>query len=326
MGPAALAKVLESIHSQTLDERVLVGLDGVDDAGIFQINEEQALVQTVDFFTPVVDNPHDFGRIAAANALSDIYAMGAEPLIALNIVSFPSQKISLEVLADILDGGREKVQEAGATIIGGHTIEDQEPKYGLAVTGLVHPKRIVKTSGAEPEDVLVLSKPIGAGVLSTGIKRGKVTAEEGRIATEVMAALNARAARILSHDRVHAMTDVTGFGLLGHLMEMLQPSGVAAELEIPPGLFLPGSKRLAKEGVIPGGSKANLEYLQNEVTFAPDTPPWKKLLLADAMTSGGLLAAVKPDSLDVVIRELQEVGQIFILGRVKRGSPHIWIV
>lgn len=327
MGPEALKKVLSQLPAPKKRKEVLVGLDIIDDAGVYQINEEQALVQTIDFFTPIVDDGVDFGRIAAANALSDLYAMGAQPLTALNIVAFPSQKIPLEILSDILRGGQEKVEEAGAVIIGGHTIDDEEPKYGLAATGVVHPHRIIKKNGAQPGDILVMTKPIGAGILTTGMKGDLVGQEEIRNAVEVMATLNHAGSKILNFDVVNAMTDVTGFGLLGHLWEMLGNSQTAAKLKINPDLFIEGSEKLAKDGVAPGGTLRNLKFLEGNVEWGK-TPRHIKFLLCDAMTSGGLLAAVKPEFLDKVKKELEgneDVPAVLVIGEIISGEPGIKI-
>lgn len=325
MGPEALKKVLSHLPPSRLRKEVLVGLGAIDDAGVYQLNDEQAIVQTIDFFTPIVDDGREFGRIAAANALSDLYAMGAQPLTALNVVGFPSEKIALEILGEILQGGQEKVEEAGAVLIGGHTVDDEEPKYGLAVTGLVHPQRIIKKTGARPGDVLVITKPIGAGILTTGIKGGLVEENNIKNVIKIMATLNKAGARILNFDVVDAMTDITGFGLMGHLFEMIEASGVGARLRVTPQYFIPGSEKLAEKGVVPGGTLRNAKYLESHVDWK-DTPRHRKFLLCDAMTSGGLLAAVKPEKLDSVLVELKkdkEVPDSIIIGEIISGEPRI---
>jgi len=327
MGPEALQKLLKSLPPPYQGDEVLVGLDAIDDAGVYRINEEQALVQTIDFFTPIVDDPRDFGRIAAANSLSDIYAMGGLPVTALNVAGFPSEKIPLHILGEILRGGQEKVEEAGAFIIGGHTVEDQEPKYGLAALGMVHPQKIIRKGGARPGDLLIMTKPVGGGILTTGIKKGLVSERAAQKTTEIMAALNAAGARILNFERVNAMTDITGFGLLGHLWEMLQAGQVAARLQVSPDLFLEGSQELAHQEVVPGGTRSNREYLQKNVSWGTTAAP-EQFLLSDAMTSGGLLAAAKPEFANAIIRELkedEEVPGVFIVGEIVEGEPHIFV-
>ncbi len=328
MGPSALNKLLKLIPPQAADKRVLLGLDIFDDAGVFLINEDTAIVQTVDFFTPIVDDPGDFGRIAAVNALSDIYAMGATPVVALNIVAYPSNKLPLYVLARIMQGGQEKVQEAGATIIGGHTVEDDEPKYGLAVTGIVHPEKIIAKGGARPDDILILTKPVGTGILTTALKRGEVSEEDIEPAVDMMKVLNRGAAEILNFDRVNALTDVTGFGLLGHLYEILKASNVAARLRVHEEIFLPHSVQLADKGMIPGGTLNNLKHLQKSVHFNEGIPEHIKFLLADAMTSGGLLATVSPDKAKEVIDDLKAskgVPAAFVIGEILPGKPGIYV-
>jgi len=327
MGPEALKTILSLLPQPQSRKEVLVGLDIIDDAGIYQISEDQALVQTIDFFTPIVDDGRDFGRIAAANALSDLYAMGAEPITALNVVCFPSQKIPLEILGEILNGGQEKVEEAGAVLIGGHTVDDDEPKYGLSATGLIHPRRIIKKGGARPGDVLVMTKPIGAGILSTGVKGAMVEEKDIQNAVEIMATLNRAGAKVLNFDTVNAMTDITGFGLMGHLFEMMEASGTAARLIISSDWFIAGSEVLAQKGVVPGGTLRNIKFLENNVNWN-NTPRYHKFLLCDAMTSGGLLAAVKPEKVESVIKELEkdaDVPSSIIVGEVIVGEPMIEI-
>jgi len=287
------------------DPDLLVGSDTLDDAAIYRVNDEIALVQTVDFFTPVVDDPWDFGRIAAANALSDIYAMGARPLTALNIVGFPSGVLPIEHLGLILQGGAESVKAAGATIVGGHTIDDPEPKYGLAVTGIIRPGEELTNAGGRPGDFLVLTKPLGTGIVATAIKMG--TASEAAIvaATASMAALNRDGAEVARMHGVRALTDVTGFGLLGHLSEMCRASGTSAEVWFGSLPLLPGAVSLAQQGVAPGGTKRNLEYVEGWTSFDPGLEPWQKLLAADAQTSGGLILAVPEGTVDEVMADLR---------------------
>jgi selenide, water dikinase len=291
---AALLPLLGALPAQE-DERLLVGAATSDDAAIFRVREDLALVQTIDFFTPLVDDPYDFGRIAAANALSDVYAMGGTPLTALNVVAFPLERLGAGVLAEVLRGGLDVVAEAGAVVVGGHSIEDAEPKYGLAVTGVVDPARIVTNAGGRTGDLLALSKPLGVGAVVAARKRG--IGEDGLLerAIATMVELNGAAARAALDASVHAMTDVTGFGLLGHLHHLCRESGLAAELHAEAVPALPGVEELlAGEQGISGGSRRNAAWAEGFATFMPDVPPWRRRLLVDPTTSGGLLAAVPP--------------------------------
>lgn len=291
------------------NENILVGMEHPDDAAVYLVNPELAIVQTVDFFTPVVDDPYLFGQIAAANALSDIWAMGADPLFALNIVAFPTGKLPLSALIEILRGGADKCAEAGVSILGGHSIDDPEPKYGLAVTGLVHPHRVITKSRAQPGDTLILTKPVGTGIITTGIKRGCAPAPAVERAIVVMRTLNKGAADVMrSVGGVHACTDVTGFGLLGHLHEMLRNSGVGATVQAAGIPVIPGTRELAGEGVVPGGSRRNLEYLAPHVTWDPSLPETSRLVLCDANTSGGLLMAVEPARAGAMLNALHAAG------------------
>jgi len=253
-----------------------------------------AIVQTVDYITPIVDDPYSTGAIAAANSLSDIYAMGAKPLIALNIVGFPAQKLPLDILQEILRGGAEKAKEAGVLIVGGHTIDDNEPKYGLVVTGVVHPGKVVTNAGGRVGDDLILTKPLGMGIISTAIKRGRAEEETIRKAVEVMSTLNKAAAEVMVQVGVHAATDVTGFGLLGHLYELTRASRVGARLSFRQVPVLPEVWDLARAGLVPGGTKRNLKFLMDSeaVRWAAAFEEVERLVLADAQTSGGLLIAV----------------------------------
>lgn len=280
----------------TKDDRVVVGFEGHDDAGVVRLDGNDALIQTVDFFTPIVDDPYDFGQIAATNSLSDIYAMGGKPLFALNIAAFPADDFPKELMAEILRGGQDKAREAGISIVGGHTIDDHEPKYGLVVTGNVRIDRMVRNSTAQPGDVLVLTKPLGTGVISTAIKRG--LADDGLIqqVTEVMTTLNERASELMLEYGVHAATDVTGYGLLGHLLNMCKASGVSASVKFQKLPFLEGVDALAMDGVIPGGTKRNLAYVALSTRFGGSLSEHQKLMAADAQTSGGLLISMSKDS------------------------------
>ncbi len=276
-----------------------------DDAAVYRLDADRALVATVDFFTPVVDDPYDFGRIAAANALSDVYAMGARPLFALNLVAFPRDLLGRGILEDILRGGGEAAREAGIAVVGGHSIDDPEPKFGLCVVGEASPERLVLNSTARAGDRLVLTKPIGTGIVSTAIKAGAVVPEAVAAAIASMATLNRGAAEAMLHVRAHAATDVTGFGLLGHLRELLAASGVAARVRASAVPLLPDALPLCRDGHIPGGTRRNQEDLASAVSWGDDVHPLLRVLLCDAQTSGGLLIAVPPERSDDLLAELR---------------------
>lgn len=277
------------------NENVLVGFDTSDDAGVYKLTPECALVQTVDFFTPIVDDPFTFGAITAANSLSDIYAMGARPISALSIVAYPG-KGDLDDLEAILCGGADKMAEAGCAVLGGHSVNDDEIKFGYAVTGLVHPERIISNAGARPGDVLVLTKRIGTGVISTALKRGIAKEEYVRGSIESMLALNRAACEQMLDLEVHGCTDVTGFGLLGHAREMALASGVTLEIEAERAPLLDGALEYARAGAIPGGLKNNREFVSCAVELARELPPELETLLYDPQTSGGLLIAMPEES------------------------------
>ena len=306
------------------DPALLVGADMLDDAAIYRLSDNVALVQTVDFFTPVVDDPYDFGRIAAANAFSDIYAMGGRPLTALNVVCFPSGTLPLEILGRILQGGAESARLAGATVVGGHTIDDPEPKYGMAVTGLLRPGTEMTNARVLPGDALVLTKPLGTGIIATAIKQGKASALAVAAATQSMAALNRDGAEVARAHGLRALTDVTGFGLLGHLSEMCRASGVSMELWYDRLPFLPEAEELARAGVVPGGTKRNLEFVGDWTAFDPGLEQWQRLLVADAQTSGGLVLAVPSGIVSDVVRDLEARGALaaaVIGGALEQGEP-----
>jgi len=286
-----------------------VGTETRDDAAVYAISATEAIVETVDFFTPVVDDPFLFGRIAAANAFSDVWAMGARPLFALNLVGFPVGKLPLAMLSEILRGGAEAASEAGAPILGGHSIDDPEPKYGLAVTGIVHPDRILRNVGARPGDRLLLTKPLGSGIATTAIKRGIAPPDLVDRVVAVMAALNRKAGEILAASgAVDALTDVTGFGLLGHAWEMAEGSRVALRLRLPAIPVLEGIGELARRDVVPGGTKANLAWAFPHVRFDDRIDAATRLVLADAQTNGGLLAAVRAGPAEELLARLREAG------------------
>jgi selenide,water dikinase len=299
-----LAQVLRHVPIIT-DPRILVDASTRDDAAVYQLTPVRALVATVDFFTPIVDDAYDFGRIAAANAFSDVYAMGGTPLFALNLVGWPRDTLPYELLGEVLRGGADIAREAGAFVLGGHSVDDPEPKYGMVAIGEVHPDRIVTLARAQVGDALVLTKPIGTGVLATALKRDLATAADLAPAVQSMTTLNAGAARAMLATGVHAATDVTGFGLLGHLHNMLNASGVAAELDASAVPLLPRAAELAERGSIPGGTKRNRDALGAHATFAASVNETMRVLLCDAQTSGGLLIAVAADRADALIAALR---------------------
>ncbi len=296
---------------------LLVGHETSDDAGVYKLTDDIALIQTIDYFTPIVDDPYMFGQIAAANALSDVYAMGGEPKTVLNIVGYPVKKLGPDMLAEILRGAGDKVKEAGAVTIGGHSIDDQEPKFGLSVTGLAHPGAIWKNVGAEPGDLLVLSKPIGVGIMTTGIKRSAVTAEQEQAVTDTMALLNKSAADALKEFTPHAVTDVTGFGLLGHGSEIARGSNVSFEISLSKVPVLDGTYDLAAKGVVPGGSKSNHKWLEDDVHYE-DISNEEQLVLCDAITSGGLLVSLPESEAERYVEVLKNKGldHSAIIGKV----------
>jgi selenide, water dikinase len=300
------------------DSRILVDAASRDDAAVFQVAPDRALVATVDFFTPIVDDAYDFGRIAAANAFSDVYAMGAAPLFALNIVGWPRETLPLDLLGAVLRGGADVAHTAGAFVVGGHSVDDPEPKYGMVVIGEVHPERIVTNAGARPGDMLALTKPIGTGILTTALKRDLLPASSLVEAVSSMTTLNAGASRAMLAAGVHAATDVTGFGLLGHLQSLLQASGVAAELDSSAVPVLAHTRDMLARGAVPGGTKRNLESLAATVRFAGGVPEAERLLLADAQTSGGLLIALAAERVERLQQALgrERLPPAAVIGRV----------
>ncbi|MBN2170883.1 MAG: selenide, water dikinase SelD [Candidatus Krumholzibacteriota bacterium] len=291
MGPGDLARALCGLDLIE-DPNLIVGFDTADDAGVYRLSDERALIQTVDFFTPIVDDPYLFGRIAAANALSDVYAMGGRPLCAMNIAGFPVKTMDIEVLRQILRGGLDTLREAGAALAGGHTVEDPELKYGMAVSGLVHPGRVLTNRGARAGDALVLTKPLGTGVVNTALKRGCAREADVAAAVAAMTTLNRRAAELLAQAEVHACTDVTGFGLGGHLGEMIEGADVGAVLRAGALPLLPGARDYASRGLLPGGLHRNREFRAGMTDIADGVPADLANLLFDPQTSGGLLVAV----------------------------------
>lgn len=324
--PQNLEKILKNVTPFTHPD-ILVGTETSDDATVYRISNDVAIVQTLDFFTPIVDDPYDFGAIAAANALSDIYAMGAEPLFALNIVGFPEDTLPLEILDRILQGAHDKAKEAEIGVLGGHTVEDTEPKYGMVVTGKIHPSKILKNRGAKPGDVLVLTKSIGTGIITTALKRGLVSEELRLKITAQMAELNKKAAEVNAEFDIHACTDITGFGLLGHLREMSKASGLDVEIDFNKVPFIEEAQNLAAAGVIPGGTYNNLDFVKEDIDFG-DLPRIKQLLLCDAQTSGGLLSAIPENYANDYLDTLQKAGieNAAIIGSVREngyGKIHV---
>jgi selenide, water dikinase len=317
-----LAQVLR--HVPTIkDPRILVDAATRDDAAVYQLTSDRAIVATVDFFTPIVDDPYDFGRIAAANAFSDVYAMGGTPLLALNLVGWPRDTLPYDVLGDVLRGGADIAKEAGAFVLGGHSIDDPEPKYGMVAIGEVHPNRLITLARARAGDVLVLTKPIGTGALATALKRDLATAAYLAPAVQSMVTLNAGAARAMraTGGGIHAATDVTGFGLLGHLHNMLMASNVSAEIDAAAVPLLPRAVEMVERGAIPGGTKRNQDALAAQVKFAAGVPEAVRVLLCDAQTSGGLLIAVDPDRAGALIAALEREATPVAakIGRLTRG-------
>ncbi len=302
-------------------DSVVVGFDGSDDAAAVRLDDGKILVQSVDFFTPIVDDPYQFGQIAAANALSDIYAMGGKPLFALNIVGFPINDLPKSILTEILQGGADKAQEAGIPIVGGHSVDDKEPKYGLVVTGEVDEAKMWRNSGAQVGDVLVLTKALETGVIATAIKKGVAPEESIEAAIETMSTLNKGAADALDGLDVHAVTDVTGFGLLGHLKEMCQGSGVSAKINFSNLSFLPKVRDLAEAGIMAGGTRRNLEYVKKYVKFDSALSELDQLLAADAQTSGGLLISLSKDNAEIFINTFGPDGKI--IGRVIQKESNL---
>jgi selenide, water dikinase len=306
-----------------VDPNVLVGHSTSDDAAVYRITDDLALILTTDFFTPVVDRPYDFGAVAAANALSDVYAMGGTPMTALSLVGFPSGTLPPEVLAEILRGAIDKAGEAGIAIVGGHTIQTDEPIFGLAVVGHARPGSIITNSGARPGDFLVLTKPLGLGIITTAAKRNEDDQDGISEAIAVMTTLNRDASLIMVEAGAHALTDVTGFGLLGHLRGMAAASGVLAQVWIDLVPCLPAAGVYVQRGIAPGGSHANLRFLSNWVDYDVDVTNHERLLLCDAQTSGGLLAALPGDRAAQVVRKLRIAGaaSTALIGSIEAGSP-----
>jgi selenide, water dikinase len=324
MGPAALAEVLRPLarlFPEGSRPELLVGLEAGDDAAVYQVDDSRALVFTADFFPPVLDDPYDYGAVAAANALSDIYAMGGEPAIALNLAGFPAV-LPPAVTSEIIRGGAEKAAEAGCIVVGGHTITSQEPLYGLAVVGFVHPGKLFVKTALHAGDMLVLTKPLGVGVLTTALKRGTISAEEIAPAIASMKRLNREAARVLSGLGVSACTDVTGFSILGHALELARKSGVGIRVDAPGLRWLPGALAAGESGAFPNGTKNNTAAFKDMVCFGGSVSELTRKLLFSPETSGGLLAAVPREKAPSCLAALQAAGaQAFIVGEALSRLP-----
>ncbi len=310
------------------DENLLVGFDKSDDAAVYRINGDTAIIQTLDFFTPIVDDPYLFGQIAATNSLSDVYAMGGKPVIAMNIVGFPKY-LDIKILGEILKGGADKVKEAGALLIGGHSVEDDEPKYGLSVTGFVHPEKVITNSGAKPGDVLILTKPLGSGILSTAIKADLLEKEVVDRAVKVMNTLNREAAEGMLQVKVNACTDVTGFGLIGHVFEMAKGSGMTFVIESEKVPVIEGTFDMAGMGIIPGGAYKNMGFVGNEASFAESVSIDRQNVLYDPQTSGGLLISLSEAEAEKLLKIFNNTLDLdfAVVGRVKeKGATFIEVV
>ena len=324
MGPEALAQVLRPLQQNLFQANqypeLIVGLTVSDDAAIYKINDEIAVIQTLDFFTPIVDDPYDYGAIAAANAMSDVYAMGGQVVLALNICGFPP-KLPLEIVGEILRGGAEKVAEAGAVLAGGHTIDDEEPKYGLSVMGLVHPNRVLTKAGARPGDVLMLTKPLGVGIITTAAKGDMADPAHVTAAVESMKKLNRDAAHLSQEVGVHACTDVTGFALLGHACEMAEKSGAQLRFYLDKLPFLEGALAYAEEFLFPAGTCRNEACYKRWLEFTPSISEEMRMLLFTPETSGGLLVAAPPEKVEILTTRFADESQAcWVVGEVVEGK------
>lgn len=324
--PDVLHDVLAGI-SNTKVKNALVGFETSDDAAVYKLRPDLAVVETVDFFPPVLDDPFAYGQIAAANAMSDIWAMGGTAIFALNIVAFPKE-LPIEILHEILAGGASKAKEAGIPILGGHSVQSPEPKYGMAVTGVIHPKKILTNAGGKPGDVLILTKPIGTGIATTALKRGLASKELVKRVTKQMATLNKTAGEVFASGKfkVNALTDVTGFGLLGHGLEMARGAKLRAVIELENVPLLPEIANLSEQGVVPGGTKTNLEHASKGVLFPDGLPDAIKHVLADAQTNGGLLAAVPSKDVAKALRLLAaKKVDAWPIGWLEKGKPGLTV-
>ena len=328
IAPAVLSEILASSPVRGLPKELLVGTETADDAAVYRLNDAQGLVATTDFFTPIVDDPYDFGRIAATNAISDVYAMGGRPIMALAVVGMPLEKLPLSVIRRILEGGQSVCAAAGIPIAGGHSIDTLEPIYGLVALGLVHPDKVKKNSGARDGDVLVLGKPLGIGVLSAALKKGALSPEGYRQMLELTTRLNTPGETLADMPEVHAVTDVTGFGLAGHLLEMLRGSNLAAEVRFEAVPMIPEALHWAKQGIATGASDRNWNGYGADVQMPAGSPAWMQKLLSDPQTSGGLLVACDPQAEREVLRAFAERGfpEARTIGRLSAGAPRLKVI
>jgi selenide,water dikinase len=300
------------------DPNLIVGIETAEDAGVYKLREDLAIVQTVDFFTPIVDDPYTFGQVAVANALSDVYAMGGKPIVAMNIICFPINKMDISVLQEILKAGLEKMREAGVLLVGGHSVEDDELKYGLSVTGTIHPEKVLKNKGARIGDKLILTKPLGTGIINTAVKAGVADGRSTAQSIECMIRLNKTAAELMTEADVHACTDVTGFGLLGHACEMIDGQDVGMVIYSPAVPVLPGTEEYATMGLIPGGTIRNRDFRLPMIERAADISDERLLILFDAQTSGGLLISLPETEAGTLLKRLHQQGveEAAIIGEV----------
>jgi selenide,water dikinase len=325
IAPAVLTELLTDMPLRVMPKELIVGTETADDAAVYQLDAAQAIVATTDFFTPIVDDPYDFGRIAATNALSDIYAMGGRPIMALAVVGMPLDKLPLEAIRNILAGGESVCAEAGIPIAGGHSIDVLEPIYGLVALGLVHPQRVKRNSGAKAGDTLILGKPLGIGILSAALKKGLLTAAGYATMIRHTTRLNTPGMRLAEMAGVHAMTDVTGFGLAGHLLEICRGSQLTATLRFADLPLIPEAVAFVKEGISTGASTRNWSGYGADVSLPTGAPDWQKKLLTDPQTSGGLLVACAPEAAQAVLAELHGAGfgEARAIGRLEAGVPHV---
>jgi selenide,water dikinase len=325
IAPGVLAEILQKTSGFPVPPQLLVGIETADDAAVYQLNDEQALIATTDFFMPIVDDPYDFGRIAATNAISDVYAMGGTPIMALALVGMPIDKLPLDTIGKIIRGGEAICAEAGIPIAGGHTIDSVEPIYGLVVMGLVHPSKVKRNAGAHAGDKLILGKPLGVGVLSAALKKGALDDAGYAAMIENTTRLNKPGTALADLPGVHALTDVTGFGLLGHLLELARGAGLKARLDMDSIPLLPGVRELAEAGYVTGASGRNWAGYGHEVTLAPRIAPVQQMLLTDPQTSGGLLVACAPDMVDEVLALFAREGfdHAAVIGEMQAGPAGV---
>jgi len=328
IAPAVLAEILASVPIRGLPKDLLVGTETADDAAVYRLNDSQALVATTDFFTPIVDDPYDFGRIAATNAISDVYAMGGRPILALAIVGMPLEKLPVAVIQKILEGGESVCARAGIPIAGGHSIDTLEPIYGLVALGLVHPKKVKRNSSARANDILILGKPLGIGILSAALKKGQLSAAGYRAMLDWTTRLNTPGEALAELPGVHALTDVTGFGLAGHLLEILRGSKLGGEVRFDALPVIPEALEWVKRGVATGASERNWKGYGHEVALPGDFPEWKRKLITDPQTSGGLLVSCAPDAVQPVLAEFNKRGfaEAAIVGKVSAGPVRLGVI